>query len=235
MEIIDIHCHMLPHVDDGPGSVEDTRALLKKAYKQGVRRIIVTPHYRPEMFEPSMRRVIYSYSRTKELAAEMGLELRLGCEFYRNEKLLSMLKEKERPTMAGSRYVLVEFSTGDLFQTIHNTAYELIVNGYKPIIAHIERYACCSDIKRAKELRELGAYIQVNAATVLGDAGLRMKKYCINLMKADLIDFIASDSHDIKVRKPNLGECAKLVSKKIGKDYAERIFWENPSRIWENR
>ena len=231
---MDIHCHLLPCVDDGPGSLEDTKTLLSMAYRQGVRRMIATPHYRPEMFEPSMNRVINSYSRTKELAAEMGIELRLGCEFYRNEELISLLQERQRPAMAGSRYVLVEFSTRDLFQVIHNMVYDLTVNGYIPIIAHIERYACCSDIEKVRRLRELGACIQVNAATVLGGAGLRMKKYCFQLMKADLIDFIASDSHDARVRKPNLGECAKLVGRKLGREYAERIFWENPNRIWKN-
>ncbi len=232
MKLTDIHCHMLPFVDDGPDSVMEAKALLAESYEQGVRRIIVTPHYRPEMFETPIKRIRYSYSRMKEIAAEMGIRMRLGCEFYRNEHLVSLLRERERPSLAGSRYVLIEFSTNDLFQTIHNSVYELLTNGYKPVIAHIERYACCGEIEKIQELRALGASIQINAGAVLGNAGRHTRRYCKKLMQADLIDFIASDTHDTKNRRPNLGECAAFVEKKMGKEYAFRIFVTNPGKIW---
>lgn len=235
MKLTDIHCHMLPHVDDGPDKVEESRRILEESYKQGVRCIIVTPHYRPEMFEPSMRRVCYSYNHLRGIAAEIGIDLRLGCEYYRNEKIIKHMVNHNRPTMAGSEYVLVEFSPGDLFQVIRNHIYDLIVNGFKPIIAHVERYLCCSEIERVQELKNMGAFIQVNASAVVGSDGRRTKKYCAQLMKADLIDFIASDAHDIKNRKPNLGKCASYVTRKMGKAYAIKIFVKNPDNIFKKR
>lgn len=235
MKLTDIHCHMLPHVDDGPEKVEEARRLLEAAHKQGVRRMIVTPHYRPHMFEPTMKRVCFSFNHLRAVATEVGIDLRLGCEYYRNEKMIRHFNEHRRPTMAGSKYVLIEFSPGDLFQTLRNNIYELVTNGYRPIIAHIDRYPCCYDPERVRELKELGAYIQVNASAVIGDDGRTVKRFCAQLMKADLIDYIASDAHDMKRRKPNLGQCASYVSKKMGKEYAKRIFVKNPANIFGKR
>lgn len=235
MYLTDIHCHILPMVDDGPESVEEALEILQEAYEQGVRVMIVTPHFRPEMFEPSMKRVMYSYQHLRDAAREIGIKLRLGCECYRHEELLQKIIEKRRPSMAGSRYVLLEFSGHDLYSTIRNYIYEFTSHGYYPIIAHAERYVACQRIEHIRELRQMGALIQVNAASVLGEDGWQIKMHCQKLMKEDLIDFIASDTHNTSNRKMNLKKCASYVKRKMGKKYAEQIFKENPSKIWKNK
>ena len=235
MRMIDIHCHMLPKVDDGPDSAEESIRILEEMRRQGVRHAIVTPHYRVDMFEPSMKRVLYSYRYMRDVAHEMGITLRLGCEFYRNERILEYLDNKKRPTMAGSDYVLVEFSTNDRFATIRNYVYELVIHGYKPIVAHTERYLNCQTLESVQELRELGAFIQINAGSVLGEDGWKLKKLCLELMKNDVVDFIASDTHNTGSRKLNLKKCASYVSKKMGRAYAKKIFYDNPLNILKNR
>lgn len=235
MYLTDIHCHILPMIDDGPQSAEEAEAILKEAAEQGVRHIIATPHYRPEMFEPSMKRVVHSYRYMREKAQEYGIKLRLGCECYRCEDLAKALEEHRRLTLAKSQYVLVEFSGHELFSTIRGCVYELLNHGYKPIVAHAERYIICQDIKYIQELRELGAYIQINAGSVLGEDGWKIKRYCLRLMKEDMVDFIASDTHNVKSRKMNLRKCMLYVKGKMGKRYMHQIFVENPSKIWENR
>ena len=235
MYLTDVHCHILPMVDDGPSSLEESVKILKEAYDQGVRYMIVTPHYRPEMFEPSMRRVMYSYKYLKEVAQGMGIKLRLGCENYRHEGMIEEMDEKKRPTMAGSSYVLVEFSGHDLFSTVRNYIYELTNHGYTPIIAHAERYTSCQTVENIRELKELGALVQVNAGSILGEDGWQLKRYCGQLMKEDLIDFIGSDTHNTKSRKMNLKKCASYLKRKMGKKYVQQIMIENPSKIWKNR
>ena len=235
MKLIDIHCHILPKVDDGPDSVEESLKILKDMKRQGIKHVIVTPHYRPEMFEPSMKRVIYSYRHLRDIAYEMGVSMSLGCEYYRNEQIIDHMDNRKRPSMAGSRYVLIEFSMNDLFPTIRNYVYELITHGYQPIIAHAERYFCCQKMEKIQELKDMGALIQVNAGSVLGEEGWKLKKFCLELMKKDLIDFIASDTHNTSDRKLNLKKCASYVTKKMGKQYAERIFFNNPLNILKNR
>lgn len=235
MKLIDIHCHILPKVDDGPESVTESIKILKEMKKQGILNVIVTPHYRPEMFEPSMKRVIYSYRHLRDIAYDMGISMSLGCEYYRNEKLIEHMDNRMRPTMAGGRYILVEFSMNDLFPTIRNYVYEILTHGYKPIIAHAERYFCCQNLDRIRELREMGALIQLNAGSVIGEEGWKIKKFCLELMKKDLVDFIASDTHNIGDRKLNLKKSASYVLNKMGKQYAERIFFNNPLNVLKNR
>ena len=235
MNLIDIHCHILPKVDDGPDSVEESLKILKDMRRQGIKHVIVTPHYRPEMFEPSMKRVIYSYRHLRDIAYEMGVSMSLGCEYYRNEQIIDHMDNRKRPSMAGSRYVLIEFSMNDLFPTIRNYVYELITHGYQPIIAHAERYFCCQKMEKIQELKDMGALIQVNAGSVLGEEGWKLKKFCLDLMKKDLVDFVASDTHNTSDRKLNLKKCASYVTKKMGKQYAERIFFNNPLNILKNR
>ena len=99
---------------------------------------------------------------------KLELELRLGCEYYRNEQMIRHLDKKLRPTMLGSRYVLTEFSTNDSFVTVRNYIYELITKGYRPIVAHVERYFCCQEPERIQELKKLGAQIQINADSDIG-------------------------------------------------------------------
>ena len=235
MNLIDIHCHILPKVDDGPDSVEESMKILKDMKRQGIKHVIVTPHYRPEMFEPSMKRVIYSYRHLRDIAYEMGVSMSLGCEYYRNEQIIDHMDNRKRPSMAGSRYVLIEFSMNDLFPTVRNYVYELVTHGYQPIVAHVERYFCCQKMEKIQELKDMGALIQVNAGSVLGEEGWKLKKFCLELMKKDLIDFIASDTHNTSDRKLNLKKCASYVTKKMGKQYAERIFFNNPLNILKNR
>lgn len=235
MNLIDIHCHILPKVDDGPDSVEESLKILKDMRRQGIKHIIVTPHYRPEMFEPSMKRVIYSYRHLRDIAYDMGVSMSLGCEYYRNEQIIEHMDNRKRPAMAGSRYVLVEFSMNDLFPTIRNYVYEVITHGYQPIIAHVERYFCCQKMEKIQELKNMGALVQVNAGSVLGEEGWKLKKFCLDLMKKDLVDFVASDTHNTSDRKLNLKKCASFVTKKMGKQYAERIFFNNPLNILKNR
>ena len=235
MNLIDIHCHILPKVDDGPDSVEESLKILKDMRRQGIKHVIVTPHYRPEMFEPSMKRVIYSYRHLRDIAYDMGVSMSLGCEYYRNEQIIEHMDNRKRPVMAGSRYVLIEFSMNDLFPTIRNYVYELITHGYQPIIAHVERYFCCQKMEKIQELKDMGALVQLNAGSVLGEEGWKLKLFCLDLMKKDLVDFIASDTHNTSDRKLNLKKCASYVTKKMGKQYAERIFFNNPLNILKNR
>lgn len=231
MKVTDIHCHLIPYVDDGASSFEEMKRLLQMEHDDGVRRIILTPHFRPELFETSPRKIKSYYELTKKAAKEIGIRTYLGCEFYRYSGLLEDLKGKKGRTMHGSKYVLVEFAPQDLFQTIRNFLYELLASGYTPILAHVERYMECRNMGQVRELSDMGVWIQVNAGALLGKQGFKIKQYCWKLIEEDLIDFIASDAHDLKHRKPNLGKIIRKLERKKGKEYVRRIFEENPGKI----
>lgn len=234
LKLTDVHCHIIPGVDDGAKDLETARCMLRREYRDGVRRIIVTPHYRRNMFETPMETIRKQFGRLQAVAKEVGedLQIELGCEYHTHGEMAKCLAAGERPAMAGSRYILVEFSSRHSFRVIWNQICSLQLEGFQPIIAHIERYPCLvENLDYVRQLSDQGVMIQVNAGSILGEEGFSIKWYCRKLMKADLIDLIGSDAHDLKERKPNLGACAAYVEKKMGRKYARKIFVINPGRI----
>lgn len=232
--IFDIHCHILPGVDDGSRSMKETLEMLNMEYEDGVRTIIFTPHYRREMFETDMEWIASAFRDTQKEAARMfpDLELYLGCEYHVNMEMVSMLKSGERPAMANGRYVLAEFSGNTDFYYMRERVHELRRNRFYPIIAHAERYACLrKKIENIDYLVDSGAYIQINAGSIIGEAGFSCKQFCKKLMRMDLIHFVGSDAHGTEHRKPNLGKCASYLKKKMGEEYARMLLETNPRKI----
>ena len=134
--------------------------------------------------------------------------------------------------MIGTEYVLVEFSERHNYQSIRNQVYALLAAGYRPIIAHAERYPCLTKVPAlVQELVQMGAQIQLTSANVLGKNGWRQKRFCHKVIERKQVHYIASDAHDQVHRKPDLLPCAEYVSKKYGQQMAEQIFIKNPSKI----
>ena len=158
--LFDIHCHIVPSVDDGASSAEEAYKMLQMEYRQGVRNIIATPHYRLQMFETPIETVEHQFLVLRQLARKVAPDLHvyLGCEFHSNMEMVEMLRSGEVHTMVGSRYVLTEFSGSTKASYIRERLYSLLSHGYKPIVAHIERYECMrKDIGFVEEMAVLGA------------------------------------------------------------------------------
>lgn len=234
MELIDVHSHILPGVDDGSDCMEKSIAMLKIAEKNDIGTIILTPHNKPgrhHLHASSMNTYI---GQLKERMQEEGIEIKLlgGSELLYRMGLPEELKEGEALTMAQSHYVLLEFRPMDDYDYLRNGVYELLAEGYFPIVAHAERYRCLTDrIERVAELRGMGAYIQLNAGSVMGDLGFKVKSFTKNLLKNEMVHFVATDAHDTEKRKPELKKCAEYIMKKYGQAYAQDIFVENPSCV----
>ncbi len=230
--LIDIHTHILPGLDDGAAGYKTVAEMLKVQARQGVTHIIATPHYRRGMFEPNMGRILDAYDKVSELARAQGIQLYLGCEIHYCFQMAEVMERKSLPSLAGSRYVLVEYSGNTDYHSMKENIYHLRSNGYWPVIAHVERYECLRQKEtRIKELIELGAKMQVNAESLLGRCGLRTKMFCKRLIRRDQLTYLASDTHGIMRRPPMLGDCASYLSRKYGTEYARRILIENPEKI----
>ena len=232
--LFDMHCHIVPGVDDGSKSLEESMAMLDLEYRGGVRNIILTPHFRYDMFEPSEELVQKQFLRLKEAAsaAYPDLNLWLGCELHTSMDMVDCLRSGKRRTMAGSRYVLVEFSGGDEKLYVKERVQKLKLSGYYPIIAHVERYrAVREDLDLIAELRGVGAFMQVNADTISGKDGFLIKRFAKKLLREELLDFVGSDGHGSKSRTPDIAKAYAQVVKVKGESYANRIFVTNPSKI----
>lgn len=233
----DIHTHIIPGVDDGAESIEISLEMLKIAWEDGISQMILTPHNKPMRHNVSPESM---KKRTEDLmreAASLGLDFTfwLGNEFYYRSDLPEVLEAKRGCTMAGSSYVLVEFGPMDEFEYIRNGVYQIQATGYRPIVAHVERYqSILTKPYRVEELKEMGAYIQVNAGSITGQYGFGTKRMTKGLLKDELADFVATDAHDTAKRSPKLSECAKYISKKFGEDYMQKLFFENPKKLIAN-
>lgn len=233
-EFTDIHTHILPGVDDGAKDKDISMAMLRMAWKDGIRRIVLTPHNKPSRRNVSFKTIQKLSEQLLEEARQAGMEFTFctGNEIYYRSDMIGDLEEGRACTMADTSYVLVEFNPMDDFDYIRNGIYQVLAAGYRPIIAHVERYSCMlSKPSRVEELKNMGCYIQVNAGSIMGQYGFSVKQMTKKLLKQQLIHFVASDAHDTDKRAPRLSDCAKYVTKKFGESYSDRIFLENPDKM----
>ena len=225
--MIDIHAHMLPLVDDGSESESQSLEMLKEAQRQGVTHLIVTPHYRYDYSSSvvALKKAFKDFCSFKD-ANNIPIKLFLGQEVY-VPKDFDSINKKEVLTLNETNYLLIEFSTVENANVL-DAVYEILQQGYVPIIGHVERYSYIS-LEQIMEMREMGCKIQVNADTVCRTLPFRLSKRTRKLLRLGLVDFIASDMHYERV---NYMEKAKqYVTKKHGKSYADKLFYGNAKEI----
>lgn len=230
----DIHNHILPGVDDGSCDMELTFQMLLEEYKQGIRNIVFTPHYRPGMFRvrASEREEVYHEVCREFQDYFPAMNFYLGCELFAHERVLESVRDV-RCRMAGTRVVLEEFSTSGHFHYLHQIVAETIEEGYRPIIAHVERYQCLTkDVERIRQLKRMGALIQINAGSILGNGGWKMKRFCHILLDDNLVDLVASDAHNMDTRPIQMASCIARIEKKYGRNVAKKLFVKNPDKLF---
>lgn len=239
MKVIDIHQHVLPSIDDGAKDFTCTLDMLRICQQQEIDTVIATPHfdrcrYRSEQVD---LHALVEKVNQRCLEEEIAVKVLLGAEVFCEPGIYERLKAGKIPTLSASRYVLMEYAYEEEFSEIRKSIQKLAECGYTAVIAHVERYGCMRrDLEHIFELKEdFRTLIQVNASDLTGSAGFWMQKYCQKLLKNDLIDFIATDAHNVTNRAPMLQESIQYVSKKKGQDYAEQIFWHNPQKIILNK
>lgn len=230
----DIHCHMLPRLDDGAESFEESVQMLKIAFKEGIRTICLTPHYMPERWKPRPDKAKEYQKYLQRYARQLNEDIKiyLGNELYYWQGALEDLKSGTCLTLNESRYVLVEFAPGYPYQELVRGLNSLMSGGYIPILAHIERYTgILGKVERVEEIRQRGVLIQVNASSVLGTSGAAAKRFVRKLLKKELVHVICTDAHSHGHRAPYIMECVQYVTKHYGERYAEQLFCENAEKI----
>ncbi len=234
---MDIHTHILPGVDDGSSNMEETQKMLSLAIDQRIGSIIATPHYACGAKNTSARRLheIRDQVHAEAVKLDTGFQLYLGNELFYSESIVEALQSKEALTLAGSRYILVEFSPSEEYRTLFRGLGNLVRAGYAPILAHMERYQCLE--KKAEQvfdIIELGCYIQINCSCLIGGSVNRKANYFCDLINRGLIHFIASDCHNSKVRTPGFAAALEALRNKVDEETLERVLIENPRKIIEN-
>ena len=236
--IFDIHNHILWGVDDGSESIEMSLRMLKMAQDDGITDIILTSHNKPN------RRNIYAVEQVeridelKRIARKEGIYINLypGNEIFYRSDVSERLSIGKAASMAGSRYILLEYSPMDDWEHIKRGVEDMLMSGYFPIIAHVERYInVMKETDRAYELIDKGCYLQINASSLMGEVGWQIKSKCKSMMKAGMVAFVATDAHEDKKRTPTLSKCVKYITGKYGEETAIKIFMDNPLCILEDK
>ncbi len=235
--VIDIHCHILPGIDDGSDSWETSMEMMRIAWADGITDMIATPHFKAGRHNASP-------SRVKELAGELqkrvnneGMDIKIytGNEIMYFSEAADMLDAGDILTLCDSDYVLVEFLPGDNFMHISSGLDGLRYMGFEPILAHVERYECMlRDIKNVQELARKDINMQVNASSLTGALGAKVKKAVIKMLDEGYIDFIGTDAHDTGRRSPQMSKCIKVLSRRYENEDVDDLVCSNALDIIED-
>lgn len=235
---IDMHSHILPGVDDGAKDVEEMKKMLQIAYDEGIRCIIATPHHHPHRGRAPVETLKKRAAILRQAAHEIDgpvQDIPGNGNIFRTGRCT---KVKRRKDLIHDRreYVLVEFPPSQTYQYIRQGLQQLQFAGYEVILAHVERYHCIvEEPELAEELHDMGVNLQVNAGSITGDSGRKIKKFIEGLMDQDLVFCVGTDAHDTKKRPPKMKKAAKHVEKKYGEDYTRRIFYSNAKEMLKKR
>ena len=230
--MIDFHSHILPNIDDGSTSIGETINLVEEASKVGFTGIISTSHYIQGYYEFDCYERKQLLDIVQNKIQSDNLELYLGSEIYFSSEIIDLIKDKKASTINNTRYLLFELpmNTKPLF--VKELVYELIQNGYRPIIAHPERYSYVQDeINYVRELANLGTLFQANYGSALGMYGNDAKKTLKKLLKDDLISFLGSDVHRTGQIYPKIPKALKKINKIVSTEKLEKLTTLNAQKV----
>jgi len=234
--MIDIHCHILPGVDDGAKNVEDSITMAKEAAKEGIHTIVATPHLNNQYDN----RKVEIREKVEELnlnlqAANINVKILPGQEPRIFGEILADFEKGDIQTLNDSQYLFIEFPSSHVPRYTEKLLFDLQVKGLTPIIVHPERNA--ELIERPDVLYNLvekGALTQVTASSLCGYFGKKIKNFSIQLIENNLTHFIASDAHNVINRSFKMEEAFEFIESKFGTDYVY-LFKENAELLIDGK
>jgi protein-tyrosine phosphatase len=233
--MVDLHCHILPGLDDGPDNMELSLAMAESAIADGITHVVATPHSNSEY--------VFDYSRVRKVREELQakidgrLILASGCDFHLSPENLDALRaEASRFCINQRDYLLVEFNEYSIPPVMDQTLHEIQLMRLRPVITHPERNAILRlQSERLLKWVRLGCFIQVTAGSLTGVFGTGAQKDAWRWMADGLVHFVASDAHNMRGRPPKLQPAFELVLKQFGEEVASALFVDNPMAAFEGR
>ena len=238
MKFIDMHCHIIPYVDDGATDMEEAVKMLREAYKEGIMYFVATPHYHPIRGTASKDMLNEQLVQLRKEAKSIDEKIKIfiGHEIYFGQDVPKLIENKEIFSINRRGYVLVEFSPTAEAGYIRQGVQQIQAKGYKVVLAHVERYKCVQkDRDLLYDLHRMGIHFQINASSITGKAGMKTRKFVRGLMEEDMVFCVGTDAHNMKTRPPHMRKAAEYVEKKYGKEYARRIFFSNAAMMLKNQ
>lgn len=236
--MIDFHTHIIPNIDDGSKSVEETFNLLKEAKEAGFDEVISTSHYMEKYYEASEEeRKVWIESIQKVLMQKgIDIKMHLGNEIYLSNNIIDLLKEHKASTIGGTNYVLFEMPLNEKPLNLYDMIYEMQEYKLVPILAHPERYSFVkTEPDLIYDLIEKGVLMQANYASILGGYGQRAQIIVRKLLECNMIHFLGTDVHKQEGIYPKVPDAIKEIKKIIGEDMLYKLTTLNAKNVLENK
>jgi protein-tyrosine phosphatase len=235
--MIDIHCHILPGIDDGAKDMDEALALIYLAVADGVTRIVVTPHLHFGRFENYLPVIQASFLALQQAVGEAGIviELAYAAEVRFDSEILSLLTRQQLPLYGSynnQQFMLLEFPHSHIPAGSDILVKHLLKQNITPVIAHPERNRdLLKSPDKIKPFVRLGCWFQVTASSITGHFGEECQTLALSYIEQDFIHIIASDAHNLKRRPPVLSEARSKISAMFGEAKAQQLFYDNADNI----
>lgn len=233
--MFDIHTHLIPNVDDGADSIDETIRLARAAVNEGISHAILTPHHNRYWVKNEKNKVLQLTQQVEQAIQAAGIPLNVspGQEIRMNEEFLDDLFSEKYLSLDGNgKYYLVEFSWSEMPPFAHDYLEQMIARDIVPVIAHPERQRPFIDNPHyLKEFIELGCISQVTATSIVGGYTEEIRQTAYEMMQENLIHTIASDAHNTTERPFNMTEALSILAKDFGDSYKDYLV-ENAKNIY---
>ncbi|MCJ1655234.1 hypothetical protein MT340_000350 [Staphylococcus sp. NRL 16/872] len=232
--MIDIHNHLIWGVDDGARDIDETINMIETAYAQGITRIIATPHFYIDTYEPNKEDLYEKKVLLEDRLGELNLpvSIKIGEEIYLEPASFEKIESNIALSIDNLKYILVEFSFNDISLFIFELLVKLVDMGYIPIIAHPERYKSVqTDFSLLEKFVDTGCILQLNGGSILGNHGRGAKKAAKYMVKHRLFHIVGSDAHNDTNRPFVIAKAFKKIKDQDFKNFLET----NAEAIWNNQ
>ncbi|MCD7708656.1 MAG: protein tyrosine phosphatase [Clostridiales bacterium] len=234
VKAIDIHCHVLPDLDDGSASIWESKDMIRMAFWQGVRSVIATPHYSSAFGNDDID-VIRSKCEDLETWAQKALSpdfcVYPGQEILCSHEAMERIKAGDVIPLAESDCILVEFQPSISYEQLLRQVRDITMSPYTPVIAHAERYVALWEEGRLREVRGTGALIQVNYGSISGDRRDEPTKWCRRALKEHMVQFVATDMHNMGRRAPKIEKAARWMRHHLDEEYVKDLCFRNAEHL----
>ena len=236
--MIDFHTHILPNIDDGSRSIDETFNLIKEAESAGFEGIILTSHYIEEYYETDTpEREVWLKAICENLKNKnINIDLYLGNEIYLTENLIKLLENAKASTINNTSYVLFELPLYEEPLNLYDVIYQMLQNKLVPILAHPERYSYVQkEPEMVYDLIQKGVLIQSNYGSILGQYGEKAQIILRKLLENNLVHFLGTDVHRQGTIYSKIPQCLKEIREIIGEEKLEELTTINPKLVLSNK
>jgi len=237
--MIDLHTHILPGIDDGVDTPEESLEFARVAVADGTRVIVATPHCKEGFYFNDRETVIAEVDKLRLLLEQEKIDLRLevGAEVHICPELVERVADGRAPTLADNgKTMLLELSLSQYPVELENLIFELKLAGIEVLLAHPERIRYFQDdIKRYEEAVRMGALGQITTGSVRGTFGNSVRQFSEELLRKGLIHVLASDGHNVRGRHPRMSEALQTIEEWVGPERARAMVESTPQALLEGR